>query len=208
MDGLKEEYTMTTPKRNRMRRHTRPADFVSKARQAEALTFSRPGGCAFSFNGEFPDMADQQPVEAKSRRRSYTAGHNTGSYEAIRRDEARRMPPVNKHGVHVLPALVMLMALMVGLGSVLLVQMGQRNAVQSAINYKQDRINVLTVACASTERDIASQSNDVNIRQEAVRMGLISSKGVNVMYLDAPEDAVITLADAAGIQSLASIWGQ
>ena len=28
---------MTTPVRNRMRRHTRPADFVSKSRQAEAM---------------------------------------------------------------------------------------------------------------------------------------------------------------------------
>ncbi len=199
---------MTTPMRNRMRRHTRPADFVSKARQAEAMAFSRPGGCSFSFNGEFPDMADQQPVEAKGRRRNYTAGHNTGSYSAIRRDDARRMPPVNKHGVHLLPALVILMALVVGLGSILLVQMGERNAIQTAINHKQDRINVLTVECASTERAIASQSNDVNIRQEAVRMGLISSKGVDVQYLDAPQDAVITMAEASVIQSLASIWGQ
>ena len=39
-------------------------------------------------------------------------------------------------------------------------------------------------------------------------MGLISSKGVNVQYLEAPQDAVITLADRSAIQSLASIWGQ
>ena len=192
---------MTTPMRNRMRRHTRPADFVSKSRQAEAMAFSRPGGRSFSFTGEFPDMADQQPVEATGRRRNYTSARTTGSYQAIRQDDTSRMPAINKHGVHILPALVMLVALMVCLGSVLLVHMGERNEVQA-------RINVLTVECANTERAIATQSNDVNIRQEAVRMGLISSKGVNVQYLEAPQDAVITMAEASVIQSLASIWGQ
>lgn len=199
---------MTTPMRNRMRRHTRPADFVSKSRQAEAMACGRPGGRSFSFTGEFPDMADQQPVEASGRRRSYTSGYQTGSYHAVRQDDARRMPAINKHGMHVLPAMALLAALMICFGSILLVQLGERKAVQTAINQKEDRINVLTVECARTKNDIALQSNDVNIRQEAVRMGLISSKGVAVQYLEAPKDAVITLPESTVIQSLASIWGQ
>lgn len=199
---------MTTPQCNRMRRHTRPADFVSKARRDEALSFCRPGGRAFSFTGEFPDMADMQPVEARERRRSYTASHNTGSYSAVRRDDAQRMPAINKHGVRLMPALVMMMALVVGLGSILLMQMDQLSQVQRSIDRKQDRISVLTAECAQTERDIASQSNDVNIRQEAVRLGLISSKGVNVQYLEAPADAVISMPESTVIQSLAAIWGQ
>ena len=200
---------MTTPMRNRMHRHTRPADFVSKSCRAEALAFSRPGGRSFSFSGEFPVMGDQQPVEALGqRRRNYTASHNIGSYDAIRRDEARRMPPFNKHGVHVMPALVLFMALAVLLGSVLLVQLDERNRVQAAIDQKQNRVNELTVECAAKELAIATQSNDMNIRVEAVRIGLISSKGVDVLYLDPPQDAVITLADSTAVQSLASIWGQ
>ena len=107
-----------------------------------------------------------------------------------------------------LMTLVLFVALVVCLGSVMLTQLAQRDKVQSAINYKQARIATLTGDCANTERAIASQSNDVNIRQEAVRMGLISSKGVKVQYLEAPQDAVITLADRSAIQSLASIWGQ
>ena len=199
---------MTTPMRNHMRLHTRPAGFVSKARQAEAMSFSRPGGRSFSFTGDFPDMVDHQPVEATGRRRNYTSGHSTGSYHAVRQDDAARMPAINKHGVHVLPAMVMLLALVVCLGGMLISQLAARDKVQSAINYKQDRIATLTGECANTERAIASQSNDVNIRQEAVRMGLISSKGVNVQYLEAPADAVITLADQSVLQALASIWGQ
>ncbi len=199
---------MTTMMHSRMRRHTRPADFISKSRKAEAMAFSRPGGRSFSFTGEFPDMMDPQPVEATSRRRNYTAGHSTGSYHAVRQEDTARMPAVNKYGVHMLPALVLFVAVMVCLGSVMISQLAQRDKVQSAINYKQDRIATLTGECANTERAIASQSNDVNIRQEAVRMGLISSKGVHVQYLEAPQDAVITMAEQSVIQSLASIWGQ
>ncbi len=199
---------MTTLTHGRMRRHTRPADFVSKSRQAEAVAFSRPGGRSFSFNGDFPDMMDQQPVEASGRRRSYTTGHTTGSYRAVRQNDTARMPAINKYGVQIVPALVMFLALVVCLGSVMISMLAERDDVQSAINSKQDRISVLTGECANTERAIASQSNDVNIRQEAVRMGLISSKGAKVQYLEAPQDAVITLADRSAIQALASIWGQ
>ncbi len=200
---------MTTPMRNYMHRSTRPAAFVSKSRQAEAVSFSRPGSRSFSFSGEFPVMGDQQPVEAMGhRRRNYTAAHNTGSYEAIRRDEARRMPPVNKHGVHVMPALVMFMALAVIMGSIFLTHMDQRSKVQSSINQKEIRAQQLDADCTATNRAIAAQSNDMNIRQEAVRIGLINSGGVNEIYLDPPADAVITMADSTVIQSLASIWGQ
>ena len=199
---------MTTLAHSRMRRHTRPAGFISKSRKAEAMAFSRPGGRSFSFTGEFPDMMDPQPVEATGRHRNYTTGHYTGSYHAVRHEDTARTPAVCKHGVQIMPALVLFVALVVCLGSVMLSQMAQRDKVQTAINYKQDRIATLSGECANTERAIASQSNDVNIRQEAVRMGLISSKGVNVQYLEAPQDAVITLADQSVIQSLASIWGQ
>ncbi|MBQ3156041.1 MAG: hypothetical protein IJB81_03820 [Clostridia bacterium] len=199
---------MTTPMRNRMRRHTRPAGYVSKSCQAEAMAFSRPGSRSFSFTGEFPDMADQQPVEARSRRRSYTSASQTGSYHAVGQEDTARMPAVNKHGVLFLPAVAMLCALVLGLGSVLLTQLGERGRVQTAINQKNDRISVLSVECGRTEANIRSQSNDVNIRQEAVRMGLISSKGVAVQYLDAPQDAVISMSDQTAVQSLASIWGQ
>ncbi len=199
---------MTTPMRNRMRRCTRPADYVSKSRQAEAMSWGRPGGCTFSFNGEFPDAYDPQPVEASSRRRNYTSGNHTGGYHAVRQDDARRMPVINKHGVHGMTALAMLAVVVLFLGSVLLVQLDARKDVQNDIDRKNDRVLTLASECWKVETAIAAQSNDMNIRQEAVRMGLISSKGVAVEYLEAPADAVITLPEQTAIQSLASIWGQ
>ena len=198
---------MTTPKRNHMRRHTRPAGYISKSRQSEAMAWGRPGSRAFSFTGEFPEMADQQPVEATGRRRNYTASHNTGSYHAVRQDETRRMPVINKYGVHFVTALAMLAVVAVVLGSFFFAKMDERGKVLDAINGREERISELTVMCGETRNAIQSQSNDVNIRQEAVRMGLISSKGVAVQYLEGPRDAVITLKDQTVIQSFASIWG-
>ena len=62
----------------------------------------------------------------------------------------------------------------------------------------------------TASRDIAQQPrmpDDVLLSVRNVSK-TFSSKGVNVQYLDAPQDAVITMADASFIQSLASIWGQ
>ena len=199
---------MTTPMRNRMRRSTRPADYVSKARHAEAMAAGRPGGCTFSFNGDFPDAYDPQPVEASSRRRSYTVSSQTGGYHAVRRDDARRMPAINQHGVHGMTALAMLVAMVVVLGGILLGQMGLRSDMLNEIERKNARAQTLSTECIRVKTAIAAQSNDMNIRKQAVLLGLISSRGVDVEYLSAPTDAVITLSDNTVISSLASIWGQ
>ena len=198
---------MTTPMRNRMRRCTRPADYVSKARHAEAMAAGRPGGCTFSFTGDFPDAYDPQPVEASSRRRSYTVSSQTGGYHAVRRDDARRMPAINKHGVHSMTALAMLVAMVLVLGGILLGQMGMRSDMLNDIDRKNDRALTLTTECLRVKKDIAAQSNDMNIRKQAVLLGLISSRGVDVEYLSAPDNAVI-LPDSTTISSLASILGQ
>ncbi|MDD6051553.1 MAG: hypothetical protein PUC00_09880 [Clostridiales bacterium] len=199
---------MLTPMRNRMRRHTRPAGYVSKSRKAEAVAFSRPGSRAFSFTGEFPDMADQQVVETAPGRRQYTARRANGSYQAVRQDEPRRMPPINRYGVHFVTALCMLFAFVVVLGSIFVARIDQRAELMNLISSREASVSELTAQCERTRSAIQAQSNDVNIRKEAVRMGLISSKGVAVHYLEAPSDAVITtMRDQSVIQSIASIWG-
>ena len=92
---------MTTPMRSRMRRQTRPANYMSRSCQAEPAAWNRPGSCSFSFTGEFPGMTDdQQPVEATSRRRDYTApGRNTGAYRAVGQEDTRRIPVISKYGL-------------------------------------------------------------------------------------------------------------
>ncbi len=199
---------MTTPMRNRMRHHTRPADYVSKSRQAEAVNHGRPGGCSFSFTGEFPDIADQQPVEATGRRRNYTANHHTGSYQAVHQDDTSRMPAINRHGVSIVAAAAMLAAMIVVLGGIVGAEIYARYEVQEAIASKQAYVAELKVECKQTEDKIITQSSDVNISQGANLLGMVKVRSANVHYLEAPADAVITMADQTAVQSFASIWGQ
>lgn len=197
---------MTTPMRNRMRRSTRPAKFVSRAHQAESMAWGRPGNSSFSFSGEFPTMGDQQPVEACSGHRVYTNSRMTGGYRPVRSDEMNHMPNINRHGVHYTTGLAMLAVLVLILGGILLARFNLRSQVLVSITDHQ-----VTIAKQETERkgvqeQIDNRANDVSIRKEALRIGMISSRGVEVEYLEAPVDAVITQKDQTAIQALASIW--
>ncbi|MBQ8201683.1 MAG: hypothetical protein IJZ74_07950 [Clostridia bacterium] len=194
---------------NRVHRHTRPAAYLDQTRQARQQRSQRPGAHGFSFTGEFPEMMDAQPVVATERRRNYAAaGTDTGAYRAMGNMDAMRLPVFNRYGVQLRTALVMLFVFAAVLGGVWLGAVAEMSSVSKHISAQQLRIDELAVESAKTEKDIAAKSNDVSIRQEAVRLGLISSKGVGVIYLTAPETAVITPAAATTAQSLATIWGQ
>ena len=198
---------MTTLANSRMRRHTRPADFISKSRKAEAMAFSRPGGRSFSFSGEFPCMDDQQPVEIGCSRRDYISSRMTGGYRAVRNDETNRMPAINKHGVQYTAGLAMLAVLFVILGSIFLARFDVRSDVLASIEDRQEAQVNFELQCDQKRDEIKVRANEMNIRSEAIRIGLISSKGVKVEYLDVPENAVISHKDQTAIQALASIWG-
>lgn len=198
---------MTTPMRNHMRRSTRPAKFVSRSHQAESMAWGRPGNSSFSFSGEFPTMGDQQPVEACSSRRVYTSSRMTGGYRPVGRDDMQHMPAINKYGVQCGTGLVMLAVLLVVLGGIFMARFDVRGQIIDAIARSQDSINTLETKCTIKQNDIDALADSMNIRKEALRIGLISSRGVQVEYLDAPVNAVITQTDQTAIQALASIWG-
>ena len=198
---------MTTPMRTHMRRSTRPAKFVSRSHQAESMAWGRPGNSSFSFSGEFPTMGDQQPVEACSGRRVYTSSRMTGGYRPVRSEDMQHMPAINKYGVQCGTGLVMLAVLLVVLGGILMARFDMRSQVIATIARNQDTINALETKCTSVQNDIDALADSMNIRKEALRIGLISSRGVQVEYLDAPVNAVITQTDQTAIQALASIWG-
>ena len=175
---------MTTLMRNRLRRQTKPADYVTKNRQADAMSWGRPGSRGFSFTGEFPEMPDQQPVEAPSRRREYTADRCTGSYQAVGREDTQRMRSINRYGVQCMTALGMFVVLAVVLGGFLCARLDARGQVMNAIHSREEYIAELTTRCSETRSRIQTRSNDVNIRLQALQMGLISSRGVEVQYLE------------------------
>lgn len=207
MDGREEESIVTTPMRNRMRRHTRPAQFMSKSHKAESMAWGRPGNSTFSFSGEFPCMGDQQPVEIGCSRRDYTSSRTTGGYRPVRSEDMNHMPVINKHGVHYATGLAMLAVLLVILGAIFMVRFDDRSKVLDSIEDRRATSIKLTASCDQVRTDIENRANEMNIRSEAIRIGLISSRGVKVEYLDVPENAVITQRDQTAIQALASIWG-
>ena len=199
---------MTYPMRNRMHRSTRPAAYVSKSAKNEQMYARRPGGHGFSFTGEFPEADDLQPVVATERRRQYTASRKEGAAHAVRHNEASRAAAFTRHGVRPGAALVLFMALFVALGCVMLGSMSQAAALNKSISARQASALALNTRCQTIEVQIAEQANDVNIRLEAIQMGMVSARGAEIEYLDAPENAVITLDDNTNILSLASVWGQ
>ena len=170
---------------------------------------TRPGSQGFSFTGEFPEMENWRPVEATGHRRDYTRPSvEKSTYRAVGNEDTNRLPIVNRYGVRFGAAMVYFVVLGVLLaGTAIWVSAGNAG-VSMRLASQEFRMEELNETSSVTLSEIARRSSGVNIRQEAVRMGLISSKGVNVHYLEAPADAVITLPDQTAIQSLASIWGQ
>lgn len=199
---------MTTLLLNRKHRHIRPAAYVSKSCRNQQLYAGRPGSNGFSFTGEFPMEDSAQPLVASRSSRNYTAARHTGSYKAVTANDTARMPAVCRHGVRYGTAMVMFAALFVVLASILICSFSDCRAVSNRISAHQTDMTDLHRQCQSLEVAIAQQSGDVNIRLEALQLGLVSSRGKSVEYLQAPQDAVITLADNTTILSLASIWGQ
>lgn len=188
-------------------RHTRAAKYADPRMQERARTH-RPGAHGFAFTGEFPEMMDTQPVQATERRRNYTADHGPfGEYQTMGRMDTNRDRAVNKYGMRWGAALVSLFAVLMLLLGVTLTSVTQITDMTKQISAQKASISALQNESADRQADIARHSNDVAIRQEAVRLGLISSKGVPVIYLTVPETAIITPA-AVSAQSVASIAGQ
>ncbi|MGN0794084.1 MAG: hypothetical protein ACI4MG_06365 [Aristaeellaceae bacterium] len=209
MDRQEGEYTMLSAQLMGMHRHTRPAAYADKKMKRRAVNASRPGAYGFSFTGEFPEMSDWQPVEATDRRRRYAMPNGqTGSYQALGRESAAPMRAVNRYGICLRPAIVMLTVLALLLSGLVVYQYAENARIAKLLSEQTQRMDKLAVEANTTLSDIAAQSNGVNIRQEATRIGLKSSRGVAVEYLSVPEDAMFGPGISSGTQDLANIWVQ
>ena len=201
---------MTTMMRSRMRRQTRPAKYMSRSCQAESASWNRPGSGVFSFTGEFPGMADdQQPVEATSRRRNYTApGRSTGAYRAVGQEEAGRSPVACKYGLRYGAAMLAIVLLLGLFASVIGAELHQQGQLYTVIDAYNEEESTLKAACSQMRSDIQTESDGALVQQKALLLGMINSAGVEVHILEEPQNADITLAEQALPYALASIWGQ
>lgn len=189
-----------------MHRHTRPAAYADKRGAQHSGSF-RPGAQGFTFTGEFPDVLSTRPVDATGQRRRYAAGAGVqGTYQPVGEMDTGRLPAVSRYGVKLVPALALLVitAALMACGVLMVRAEGTKTA--KLIAAQESQIQALSQEAGETVNAIALHSNDVNIRQEARRMGMINARSSTVEYLSVPEDAVIGPGTVNGTEDLASVW--
>lgn len=129
---------------------------------------------------------------------------------ALGRQDTGRIPPFSRDGVSGVTACVLLVALFFTLGIACLVNRSHVIEASKRVRAMEQRIEEITLANENLETELATRAASVNVGYEAAQMGMISSKGVNVVYLRAPEAANMTLAGSAGYltgEHLATILG-
>ena len=189
-----------------MHRHTRPAAYADRRGAQHSGSF-RPGAQGFTFTGDFPDVLSTRSVDATGQRRRYAAGAGVqGTYQPVGEMDTGRLPVVSRYGVKLVPALAMLvvMAALMACGVLMVRAEGTKTA--KLITAQENQIQTLSREAGDTVNAIALHSNDVNIRQEARRMGMINARSNTVFYLDVPENAVIGPGSVNDAEDLAAVW--
>ncbi|MBQ8312472.1 MAG: hypothetical protein IJX84_04625 [Clostridia bacterium] len=143
---------------------------------------------------ELPFMEDASVFDANTmgveRRRNRRSDRH---HEAVGRHDTGRAPAVGHEGMSGTAACVALVCLIAVLGVTFLV--GRSNVIEAGkkANELQQRIEEIGLMNEGLETQLAVSASEVNVGYEAVQMGMISAKGVDVIYLNAPEAANMKL---------------
>lgn len=113
---------------------------------------------------------------------------------AVGAHDTGRVPAVGHEGMSCPAACAALACLIAVLGVACLVGRSQVIEVGKKANELQKRIEDVTLSNESLETQLAISASEVNVGYEAVQMGMISAKGVDVIYLTGPDDAILKLA--------------
>ncbi len=129
---------------------------------------------------------------------------------AIGTHDTGRVPAVGHEGMSGPAACAALMCLIAVLGIACLV--GRSGVIEAGkkANDLQKRIEDVTLSNEGLETQLAISASEVNVGYEAVQLGMISAKGVDIIYLSGPDDAVLRLAGTAASMTseyLATILG-
>lgn len=129
---------------------------------------------------------------------------------AVSNYETGRAPAVGHEGLNGSAACVTLVSLIAVLGIVFLV--GRSNVIEAGkkANDLQRCIEEITLVNEDLETQLAITASEVNVGYEAVQLGMISAKGVDVIYLSGPTGADLKLAGTGATMTgeyLATILG-
>lgn len=189
--------------------YTRSSKFVNRKKMKQTVKANRPGNQGFSFTGEFPEAEDWTPVEAMGRRRSYMSPSDVQNARgAVSAQDVGREGICSEHGMRLSVALALLFVFGALLCSVWLSAYSVNAGVSKRLAQQDVRMETLNVEATTIRSEIASRSSGVNVRQEALRIGLKNSRGMDLEYVDVPADAVIDPTSYGLQRDMASVFGR
>jgi len=185
----------------------KPGDYgkvVTRNIRAERMTSSVSLPFMEDAYGASVYSADTMGVSRRKTRRSdkyqpAVSSHDTG-----------RIPAVGREGLSGAAACVAIVTLICVLGVACLVDRSHVIEAAKRVSILESRIEEMNRTNAELETEVAMTASGLNVGYEAVQMGMISAKGVDVIYLSAPEAANMTIANVNNAMTgeyLATILG-
>lgn len=151
------------------------------------------------------DYADPRNLYAARRVRRSDRHH-----AAVGSHDTGRIRTVSREGIRGVTACVLLTFLACSLGVAYLVDRSHVIEAAKEVSRMETAYEELSRKNADLERQLADRASEVNVGYEAAQMGMISARGVDVIYLSAPADANLTLSNTSSAlvgERLATILG-
>ena len=182
------------------RPHTRPSRFVDKgARRRPRLQERDTRGEVMSFSVDFlPGFSDERgsmtPVYVADRCGRPQQSWTQPMQQPISPFDTDRTRPrlMSREGVSLRAGVALLLAVTLVMLGVVALSYGEISVINREINVARERTATLQEMCYGIEAQIASSASEIKVTTSAVEMGMISARGVNVIYLKAPETAVMS----------------
>lgn len=143
-------------------------------------------------------------VEKKRRQRRSEIYH-----PAVGTHDTGRIRAVSRDGVNGITACVALVCLFCLLGVACLVDRSNVVEAGKRVAAMEASIEEIELVNEGLGQKLADSSSEIVVGYEAVQLGMIHSRGVDVIYLNAPESAVLTMPNSNGMgtEYLATILG-
>ena len=182
------------------RPHTRPSKWVDKGGRRKPRTQERDNRWeVMSFSVDhLPGFSDERgsvtPVYLADRRPlPQQPWGQPGERPVSAFDTDRRRAPLfSREGMSVRAGIGLLLAVFIVMVGVVAVSYGQITVMNREVNVTRDRIASLQEMCYNIEAEIAVHVSEINVSRSAVEMGMISARGMDVIYLTAPQTAVMS----------------
>ena len=115
-----------------------------------------------------------------------------------------RAPLFSREGMSLGAGIGLLIAVFILLAGVAVGSYAEVIHVNQKVNVARDRIATLQEMCYDLETEIAMNVSEINVSRSAVEMGMISARGMDVIYLTAPETAVMSNPGTGMLSAAAS----